>query len=57
MIGLADPGWNGSCVENIENLPKYDIDNLQIAFDGRYRIEELLDILEEAILDSEARMG
>ena len=44
-------------VENINNLPKYDIDNLQIAFDGRYGIEELLDILEEAILDSEARMG
>jgi uncharacterized protein (DUF697 family) len=44
-------------VESIENLPKYDIDNLKIAFDGRYRIEELLNILEEAILDSEARMG
>jgi len=44
-------------VEDIENLPKYDVDNLQIAFDGRYRIEELLDILEEAILDFEAQMG
>jgi len=44
-------------VENIENLPKYDIDNLQIAFDGRYGIKKLLDILEEVILDSEARMG
>ncbi len=44
-------------VESIENLPKYDIDNLQIAFDGRYRIEELLDILEEAILDFDAQMG
>lgn len=44
-------------VEDIENLPKYDIDNLQIAFDGRYNIEELLDILEEAILDFEAQMG
>lgn len=44
-------------VENIGNLPQYDIDNLQIAFDGRYRIEELLDILEEAIFDFEAQMG
>lgn len=44
-------------VESIENLPKYDIDNLQISFDGRYRIEELLDILEGAILDFEAQMG
>lgn len=44
-------------VEDIKNLPKHDIDNLQIAFDGRYKIEELLDILEEAILDFEAQMG
>lgn len=44
-------------VDIIENLPQYDIDNLQIAFDGRYRIEELLDILEKAILDFEAQMG
>lgn len=44
-------------VEEIDNLPQYDIDNLQIAFDGRYRIEELLDILEEAIQDFEAQMG
>lgn len=44
-------------VENIDNLPKNDIENLQIAFDGRYNIEGLLDILEEAILDFEAQMG
>lgn len=44
-------------VEKIDNLPKHDIDNLEIAFDGRYRIEELLDILEEAIQDFEAQMG
>ena len=44
-------------VENIDNLPQYDIDNLQIAFDGRYHMEELLDILENAILDFEAQMG
>ena len=44
-------------VENIDSLPVQDIENLEIAFDGRYRIEELLDILEEAIFDFEAQMG
>lgn len=44
-------------VETIANLSKNDIDNLEIAFDGRYKIEELLDILEEAILDFEAQIG
>ena len=43
--------------ENIKNLPKRDIENLEIAFDGRYRIEELIHILDEAILDTEAQMG
>lgn len=43
--------------EDIDKLPKQDIEDLQIAFDGRYQIEELLDILEEAILDFEAQMG
>lgn len=44
-------------VEDIPNLPVHDINNLEIAFDGRYNIEELLDILEEAIQDFEAQMG
>lgn len=44
-------------VEDIEKLPRSDIDNLQIAFDGRYKIEELLDILEKAIPDFRAQMG
>ena len=44
-------------VESIDNLPQCDIENLQVAFDGRYHIEELLDILEDAILDFEAQMG
>jgi len=57
LIDWQTPDGMEVGVESIGNLPKYDIDNLQIAFDGRYRIEELLDILEEAILDSEARMG
>ncbi|MCR4673350.1 MAG: 50S ribosome-binding GTPase [Lachnospiraceae bacterium] len=44
-------------VENIDSLPVHDIENLQMSFDGRYNIEELLDILEEAIQDFEAQMG
>ncbi len=57
LIDWQTPDGMEIDVENIDNLPQYDIDNLQIAFDGRYRIEELLDILEEAILDFEAQMG
>lgn len=57
LIDWQTPDGMEVDVENIENLPKYDIDNLQIVFDGRYRIEELLDILEDAILDFEAQMG
>lgn len=57
LIDWQTPDGMEVDVENIENLPKYDIDNLQIDFDGRYRIEALLDILEEAILDFEAQMG
>lgn len=44
-------------VENIDNLPENDIANLEIAFDGRYQIEELENILENAIQDFEAQMG
>ena len=57
LIDWMTPDGMEIDVEDIANLPQYDIDNLQIAFDGRYRIEELLDILEEAILDFEAQMG
>lgn len=57
LIDWMTPDGMEVSVEEIENLPQHDIDNLQIAFDGRYRIEELLDILEEAILDFEAQMG
>lgn len=57
LIDWQTPDGMEVAVEEIDNLPQYDIDNLQIAFDGRYRIEELLDILEEAIQDFEAQMG
>ena len=44
-------------VEDIDNLPLHDIETLQIGFDGRYNIDKLLDILENAIQDFEAQMG
>ena len=57
LIGWQTPDGMEISVEEIDKLPKYDIENVQIAFDGRYQIEELRDILEEAIQDFEAQMG
>lgn len=57
LIDWMTPDGMEIDVESIDNLPVHDIENLQIAFDGRYHIEELLDILEEAIQDFEAQMG
>ena len=57
LIDWQTPGGEEVSVEDIKKLPRHDIQNLQIAFDGRYQIEELLDILENAIIDFEAQMG
>lgn len=57
LIDWQTPDGMEIDVESIASLPKNDIDNLEIAFDGRYRIEELLNILEKAIFDFEAQMG
>lgn len=57
LIDWMTPDGMEIAVEDIDNLPLADIENLQMAFDGRYHIEELLDILEKAILDFEAQMG
>lgn len=57
LIDWQTPDGMEIAVEDIDNLPIHDIENIEIAFDGRYRIEELLDILEEAIQDFEAQMG
>ena len=57
LIDWQTPDGMEVTVEEIDNLPQCDIDNLQIAFDGRYRIEELLEMLEEAIQDFGAQMG
>ena len=57
LIDWQTPDGMEVSVEDIDNLPQHDIDNLQIAFDGRYRIVFFFDILEEAIQDFEAQMG
>lgn len=44
-------------VETINSMTEDEISKLQIAFDGRYQIEELRDILEHAIEDFRAIMG
>lgn len=41
----------------IDELSKEERENLEIAFDGRYGMEELFDTLEAAIQDFEAQMG
>lgn len=57
LIDWQTPDGMEVDVDTIANLPRADIENLEIAFDGRYRIEDLLTVLEDAILDFEAQMG
>ena len=57
LIDWMTPDGMEVNVEDIDNLPQQDVDNLKMAFDGRFQIEELLDILEEAIQDFEAQAG
>lgn len=57
LIEWMTPDGEPIDVEDIENLPQSDIDNLKVSFDGRYQIDKLLDILENAIQDFEAQMG
>ena len=44
-------------VETINSMSEDEIGKLQIAYDARYQIEELRDILERAIEDFQAKMG
>lgn len=57
LIDWQTPDGMEVSVEDIANLPVHDIENLSMAFDGRYQIEELLNILEDAIQDFEGQMG
>lgn len=44
-------------MSNIDSLTKAEQEKLQFAFDGRYNIDVLIDVLENAIKDNDARMG
>lgn len=44
-------------MSDIDSLTKNDQEHLQFAFDGRYNIDILLEALENAIEDNDARMG
>ena len=57
LIDWQTPDGTEVDAETINSLPVNDIENLTIAFDGRYGIQELYNILEKAILDSEAKAG
>ena len=57
LIDWQTPDGMEIAVEDIDNLPKYDLEHLEMFFDGRYNIEVLRDVLEEAIQDFEAQMG
>lgn len=57
LIDWKTPDGDEVDVESINSLPKNDINNLKIMFDGRYKIQELIEVLEEAIVDFDAQMG
>lgn len=57
LIDWQTPDGEEVDVESIDNLPEADIGQLQIAFDGRWHIDELFDKLEDAMADAEAQMG
>jgi uncharacterized protein (DUF697 family) len=57
LIDWQTPDGEEVDVESIDNLPESDIDQLQIAFDGRWHIDALFDKLEAAMADAEAQMG
>lgn len=43
--------------DRINDLAIEDLERLELAFDGRYKIDELIDALEDAIVDYKAVMG
>lgn len=57
LIDWKTPDGMEIDVAKIDNLPQYDIDNLKIAFDGRYQIDELYEMLVASIPDIEAKRG
>jgi len=57
LIEWQTPDGEYFDVDEIDKLPEDDIQNLQIACDYRYQIDELFNLLEESIKDYDAQMG
>lgn len=57
LIEWQTPDGGYFDVDEIDKLPEDDIQNLQIAEDYRYQIDQLFDLLEESIKDYDAQMG
>ena len=56
-IEWADKDGNAVFPADIKDMSQSDINELSVDFDGRYHIDELRDMLDEAILDFGAKMG
>lgn len=56
-IEWMTPDGREVSAEEINDMADEEKSRLQIAFDGRYQINELLDILEDVIEDFQAKMG
>lgn len=56
-IEWADRYGNSVQTYEIQEMNQSDINDLQIGFDGRYQIDELREILDDVILDFDAKMG
>lgn len=57
LIEWQTPDGKYFDVDEIDKLPEDDIQNLQIAEDYRYQIDQLFNLLEESIKDYDAQMG
>ena len=57
LIDWETPDGTELTADEINLLSPEEKERLEISFDGRYRIEDLRHILEDAIPDLEARMG
>ncbi len=57
LVDWKTPEGEEISVEEIGELSPREVERLEIAFDGRYGIEDLYDLLHDAIRDAAAQMG
>ena len=57
LIEWKTPDGEYFDVDEIDKLPEDDLQNLEIAQDYRYQLDELFNLLEESIKDYDAQMG